>query len=64
MTRKEFIKKNRAEIDAAIIRACGEGARLNDQERALWLDNDEGLYQWERSERRANRKGYWRNYPL
>lgn len=49
MTLKTFIKDNRAEIDAAIKRVC-DNCRLNDQERRLWVLNDEGLYRWARSE--------------
>lgn len=56
MTRREFIQKNRAEIDAGIVRAYGENCKpSNDAERAQWLDNDEGLYNWERQERRARK---------
>lgn len=45
MTIREFIKKNRPAIDAAIRRAVGDPERrLNDEERRLWVLNDEGLY--------------------
>lgn len=49
MTLRNFIRKNRTEIDAAIKRAC-PGGRINDEERRLWISNDEGLYRWARSE--------------
>ena len=49
MTLKDFIKENREEIDAAIKRVC-DNARLNDEERRLWILNDEGLYLWARRE--------------
>jgi hypothetical protein len=49
MTLKQFIKDNKAEIDAAIKRVC-DNCRLNDRERRLWIANDEGLYNWARSE--------------
>jgi hypothetical protein len=45
----DFIKGNRADIDAAILRVC-DNCRLNDDERRQWILNDEGLYQWARSE--------------
>ena len=49
MTMAKFIRENRGEIDAAIKRVC-DNCRLNDQERRLWVLNDEGLYRWARSE--------------
>lgn len=49
---REWIKLNRAEIDACIERVA-PGCRKNDDERRLWVLNDEGLYQWARSEARA-----------
>jgi hypothetical protein len=43
---KEFIAKRRADIDAVIVRVVGpEAARLNDDERELWVLNNEELYQ-------------------
>ena len=52
MRLREFIQQNRAEIDAAIARALGRktNPRPNDEERRLWILNDEGLYRWARSE--------------
>lgn len=52
MTMKEFIKENRQEIDAYIARALNENKNPypNDQERRLWILNDEGLYRWARTE--------------
>jgi hypothetical protein len=52
MSRKslaEFIKENRTEIDSAIRRVC-DNCKLNDAERRLWILNDEGLYNWAKSE--------------
>lgn len=49
MTMREFIKRNRTEIDTAIRRVC-PNVRLNDSERRLWILNDEGLYLWARWE--------------
>jgi len=48
-----FIRAHRAEIDAAIVRRLGSEAAhryRNDEERRLWVLNDEGLYTWARSE--------------
>lgn len=52
MTLKQFIKQNRAELDACIARALGldKTPLPNDAERRLWILNDEGLYRWARSE--------------
>lgn len=49
MKMKDFIKQNRAEIDAAIKRVC-PNCPLNDSQRREWIANDEGLYRWARSE--------------
>lgn len=47
----EFIRENRDEIDAGIRRALGRpDSRLNNEERRQWILNDEGLYNWARSE--------------
>lgn len=48
MTLQNFIRKNRKEIDRAIQSVCD--CQLNDKERRLWILNDEGLYNWARSE--------------
>jgi len=45
----DWIKENRAEIDQAILNAC-PNCNLNDRERRLWILNDEGLYNWAKSE--------------
>lgn len=50
MSMREFIKQNRAQIDKAIKSVLGEDYRLNDNERRDWIMNDEGLYNWARSE--------------
>lgn len=50
MSRREFLRQNRKEIDAAIRRALNNpDYKLNDRERELWLLNDESLYNWARS---------------
>lgn len=46
---RRFIRENRAEIDAAIRRACPNVGSLNDNDRAQWIANDGGLYMWARS---------------
>ena len=47
---RRFIRKNREAIDKAIRSACPNVGSLNDRERELWILNDEGLYNWARSE--------------
>ena len=47
---RDFIKENRAEIDAAIKRQCPNNQYFNDEERRQWIYNDTGLYGWARSE--------------
>lgn len=49
MTLREFIRENREAIDAAIRSTPGmDGASLNDNDRAEWIRNEEGLYNWAR----------------
>ncbi len=52
MTMRQFIRENRKELDQCIARALGmeKNPRANDTERRLWILNDEGLYNWARSE--------------
>ncbi len=52
MTIREFIRDNRVELDACIARALRkkENPYPNDEERRQWILNDEGLYNWARSE--------------
>lgn len=51
MGMRAFIRKNRAELDAAIRAALRRSDyRLNDREREMWVLNDEGLYQWAKAE--------------
>ena len=45
----DFIKENRKEIDEAIRRVV-PNAKIDDEERRLWILNDEGLYDWARGE--------------
>ena len=49
MTLKQFIKKYKAEIDECIKAYC-PNCKLNNDERESWILNDEGLYNWARSE--------------
>jgi hypothetical protein len=49
MTMVNFIKENKAELDSAIKRVV-PNASLNNEERRLWILNDEGLYRWARSQ--------------
>ena len=46
-----WIRAHRAELDAIIRRACPNVGSLNDNDRAQWVANDEGLYLWARGER-------------
>ena len=49
MSKREFIRQNRAEIDQAIGQAIGDPYyRLNDREREQWIMNDEAMYRWAR----------------
>ena len=52
MKLQDFIKENRAELDQCIARALNmdKNPRPNDDERRLWVLNDEGLYNWARCE--------------
>lgn len=52
MTLKGFIKEHRSELDQFIARALkmDKNPKANDEERRLWILNDEGLYNWARSE--------------
>jgi len=49
MSLREFIKQNKTEIDACIRRVVPD-CKLNNEERRLWILNDEGLYLWARRE--------------
>lgn len=48
----QFIRENRQELDRLIARAVGQDKNPypNDRERRQWVLNDEGLYQWAKSE--------------
>ena len=52
MTMRDFIRQNRAELDRLIAAALhmSRNPRANDIERKDWIMNDEGLYQWAKSE--------------
>lgn len=49
MTLKNFIKQNRQEIDDFIRKARFNG-KIDDEERRLWVLNNERLYNWAKSE--------------
>ena len=49
MTLQQFIKTNRKELDE-IIRSYPNRERIDDDERELWILNDEYLYNWARGE--------------
>lgn len=44
MTKREYIRKNRKEIDAYIRSVVSNIGTLNDNDREEWIMNDEGLY--------------------
>lgn len=52
MTIQDFIRKHRKELDAEIAKRLkmDRNPRPNDEERRLWVLNDEPLYLWARSE--------------
>lgn len=50
MSKREFIRKYRAEIDQTIRARGSRQATINDRDREEWLANDEGLYRWARRE--------------
>lgn len=50
MSMQQFIREHRLEIDTAIRSALKDPAyKLNDNERRMWILNDEGLYRYARS---------------
>lgn len=51
MTLRMFIAQHREEIDSHIEKVLkSKDIRRNDEERRLWVLNDEGLYLWAKSE--------------
>ncbi len=51
MTLKEFIDENRGELDKCIRNALDRpNFELDDDAREDWIANDEGLYNWAKSE--------------
>lgn len=46
MKLKEFIQQNRDVIDECIHEACRNAQIYDDDEREMWIMNDEGLYLW------------------
>ena len=49
MTLRNFIKENKEELDRCIKTVCSN-CKLNNEERRLWILNDESLYLWARRE--------------
>jgi hypothetical protein len=45
----DFIREHKEELDTHIKRTC-PNVSLNNEERRLWILNDEGLYRWAKSE--------------
>jgi hypothetical protein len=45
-----FIKENKEEIDKHILHQVKNIQKINNEERRLWILNDENLYSWARSE--------------
>ena len=51
MTLRAFIRVHRSELDSYISKKLnGCDFSHNDEERRLWILNDEGLYRWAKSE--------------
>lgn len=50
MSRRDWIRQHRDELDTHIRAVCPNIGRLNDSERDNWLINDEGLYLWAKSD--------------
>ena len=50
MSMRGFIRQNRKELDRCIRSACPNIGSLNDSDREDWILNDQGLYNWARSE--------------
>ena len=49
MTLKNFIKRRRQDIDKHVRETCGGNklpGRIDDEEREMWVRNDESLYNW------------------
>lgn len=47
---REWIRANRDALDYVILSRCPNLRTLNDKDRADWIRNDEGLYNWARAE--------------
>lgn len=50
MSLRDFIRRNRVELDSMIRSIWSTTDRLNDEDRRTWVLNDEGLYRWARRE--------------
>jgi hypothetical protein len=49
MTLEQFIRKNRRELDKAILRMYPNVKKLNDDERRVWILTDKFFYSWAKS---------------
>jgi len=49
MRMRDFINRNRADIDLHI-KSIVPNARIDEDERERWINNDESLYLWARAE--------------
>lgn len=47
---RDFIRENRLIIDLAIVRIFPRAKYFNDEERRQWVQQDQHLYNWARSE--------------
>ena len=50
MKMRDFIEAHREAIDQRIIRVCPNVGQIDDDERRVWILNDEPLYLWARQE--------------
>jgi hypothetical protein len=49
VTLEQFIRKNRRELDKAILRKYPKVKKLNDDERRVWIFADDFFYIWAKS---------------
>ena len=49
VSKRDFIRANREEIDAVIKSEC-DNCRIDDDDREMWISNNEGLFNWARSQ--------------
>lgn len=58
MTLQDFIDANREELIGCIQGATGNDAVPDNDEIEMWICNDEGLYNWAKSEVDENREDF------